>query len=201
MSTKSKKIATVELVTPDTGLTKEQLIQAAELAGKYPQLEIAYRQVKQQEQTLRGKWFHFADTLRDAKLNSREMTLLLLSFGERKQRASEIIKVISVDDKVWAKYKAAVIGFKAVLAIARTPELAEGEAVAEEETKADDEKSKPVYRTLPDATRTAIHEALDAVKAELVPTGKGYYAFASLVTYNQHGRKFSVKIEGEDVAK
>lgn len=201
------KSVELTLVSPDTNLTKEQQIQAAELSAKFPQLEIAYKKVKQQEENLRGKWFHFCDLLREPsktqKLNGREMTLLLLSFGERKQRATEIIKVVSVDDTVWAKYKANVIGFKAVLQIARAPATTETPETPEAETPEtpEAETTRPLYRTLPDATRTAIHEALDAVKAEMVPTGKGYYAFASLVTINDHGRKFTVKIEVEDIAK
>lgn len=207
-TSKTVKPAEFVLVAPDTGLTQVQRVQAQELSDKFPQIAIAYKKVKEQENNLRGKWFSFCDLLREpsksAKLNGREMTLLLLSLGERKQRATEIIKAISVDDDVWAKYKANVIGFKAILQIARHGEAESpaGSAEAENDTETPPapEKDKPVIKTLPKVLQDMLAEYLGANVAIMEPTGKGYYEFSYASTVNGHGRKFTVAIEVDDVA-
>lgn len=203
-----KNVTPLALVSPDTGLTKEQQIQAAELSAKFPQLEIAYKKVKQQEENLRGKWFHFCDLLREpsksAKLNGREMTLLLLSFGERKQRATEIIKVVSVDDDVWAKYKANVIGFKAVLQLARNPNAQTSDTETDTEAGTDEgkkPKDSPVIKTIPPTYASIICNALADDPKQFEPTGKGYYELVYVTPYGDHGRKFTVTIEVDDIAK
>lgn len=200
-----KKTNELELVGPDTGLTKEQLIQANELHTKFPAIVAAYKKVKEQENNLRGKWFSLCEKLREpgegVTLNSREMGLILRALGEPKSRVSEIIKVVSVDDKVWAQYKANVVGFRAVLQLARNPEPETPDApegTAEPETPA---KDKPVFRTLPAKMAEEVRAIADAYKAELVPTGKGFYALSLLFQHGDHGRKVVVRIEVDDVAK
>lgn len=203
-----KKSNELELVNPDTGLTKEQMIQAAELHAKFPAIVKAYEKVKEQENNLRGKWFSLCERLREpgegVTLNSREMTLILRGLGEPKSRVSEIIKVVSVDDKVWAQYKANVVGFRAVLKLARCKdEATEGETTETPETEgaADKPKDKPVIKTLPKVLQDMLVQYLGANAALMEPTGKGFYEFTYATSINSHGRKFTVAIEVDDIAK
>jgi len=205
-----KKTTELELVGPDTGLTKEQLLQANELHTKFPAIVQAYKKVKEQENNLKGKWLTLCERLREpgqgVTLNSREMTLILRALGEPKARVSEIIRVVSVDDAVWAKYKAQVVGFRAVLALARKSDDVTEAQSTEESTDTDnaettDAKHKPVYRTLPPAMAEQIRAITEGHSKELVPTGKGFYALSLLFQHSDHGRKVVVRIEVDDVAK
>lgn len=208
MSTKTKvtKTTTLELVADDTGLTKEQMLQAHELHAKFPAIVAAYTKVKEQENNLRGKWLTLCERLREpgdgVTLNSREMTLILRGLGEPKSRVSEIIKVVSVDDKVWADYKANVIGFRAVLKLARAKDDAtppEGES--EGQAEGDKPKDKPVIKTLPPTYANIIANALADDPKQFEPTGKGYYELVYVTPFGSHGRKFTVTIEVDDIAK
>lgn len=207
-----KKAVKLELVGPDTGLTPEQLLQANELHQKFPAIVIAHKKVKEQEKNLLGKWFALCEQLREpgtgVTLNAREMTLILRGLGEPKSRVSEIIRVVSVDDKVWADYKAQVIGFRAVLAIARGKVDAgagegegesDGEGGGEGEGKA--EKDKPVVKTIPPTYANIIANALADDPKQFEPTGRGYYELVYTCDYAGNRRKFTVTIEVEDVAK
>lgn len=204
-----KKTTELELVGPDTGLTKEQLVQANELHTKFPAIVQAYKKVKEQENNLKGKWITLCERLREpgqgVTLNSREMTLILRALGEPKSRVSEIIRVVSVDDKVWAQYKAQVIGFRAVLQLARGKPADTAEELASEEASENgtdaEAKHRPVYRTLPESMAELIRAATETHKGELVPTGKGFYALSLLFQHGDHGRKVVIRIEVDDVAK
>jgi len=105
---------------PDT-LTESEKQYGLELQAKFPEVVAAAADFANLEQTAARKYFTLADSLRRTGLNGRELGILLASLGYRKQRVTEIKKAISVSDDVWNKYKANVIGFKAVLAIARAP--------------------------------------------------------------------------------
>jgi len=118
------------LTNNNGALSDAQLTQAADLHRQFPEISRLYSEAKKQEAKLRGKWFALCDSLRHpadgVSLNSKDMTLLLLSLGEHKARVSEIVRVASVNDESWDQYKQGVIGFRAVLAIARTAVIPEG---------------------------------------------------------------------------
>jgi len=200
-----KKTTELELVGPDTGLTKEQLMQANELHTKFPAIVAAYKKVKEQENNLRGKWFALCERLREpgdgVTLNSREMNLILRGLGEPKSRVSEIIKVVSVDDKVWAQYKANVVGFRAVLKLARTPDAMEAETPEGEAAEGDKQKDKPVIKSIPQEIARVLADMLAGSVSAFEPTGKGYYEMVYATTHKDHGRKFTLTIEVDDVAK
>jgi len=206
---KNTKLETsFELVTDDTGLTKEQLVQAHELHAKFPAIVAAYTKVKEQENNLRGKWLTLCERLREpgdgVTLNSREMNLILRGLGEPKSRVSEIIKVVSVDDKVWAQYKANVIGFRAVLKLARGKDDAETStetSEGENEGKGEKGKDKPLIKTIPPHVAQAFADMLAGNSGQFEPTGKGYYELVYLAPFKDHGRKFTLTIEVDDVAK
>lgn len=200
-----KKTTELELVGPDTGLTKEQMMQANELHAKFPAIVAAYKRVKEQENNLRGKWFTLCERLREpgdgVTLNSREMGLILRGLGEPKSRVSEIIKVVSVDDKVWAQYKANVVGFRAVLQLARAkPEEVETDGDTDE-TPEEKPKDKPVIKSFPKPVADAIALLLNEHVNSFEPTGKGYYELVFGTQKDDHGRKFTIAIEVDDIAK
>jgi len=201
-----KKTTELELVGPDTGLTKEQLIQANELHTKFPAIVLAYKKVKEQENNLRGKWFILCERLREpaqgVTLNGREMALMLRALGEPKSRVSEIIKVVSVDDKVWAQYKANVVGFRAVLQLARQKTTEEDTDNADEATEAEAKpKDKPVVKSIPAHISQAFADLLAGNSGQFEPTGKGFYEMVYACSFKEHGRKFTLTIEVDDVAK
>jgi len=202
-----KKTTELELVGPDTGLTKEQLLQANELHTKFPAIVQAYKKVKEQENNLKGKWITLCERLREPgnniTLNAREMNLILRGLGEPKSRVSEIIKVVSVDDNVWNQYKAQVIGFRAVLQIARAKEEPTAEAETPEggETPEEKPKDKPVVKSFPKPVADAIALLLNANVNSFEPTGKGYYELVFGTQKDDHGRKFTIAIEVDDIAK
>lgn len=112
---------TISNIVVDDSLTEPERKYGLELQAKFPDVVRAASAVADQEQAMARKYFNLADSLRRTGLNGREMSLLMASLGYRKQRITEIKKAISVSDDVWEKYKANVIGFRAVLAIARAP--------------------------------------------------------------------------------
>jgi len=196
---------TLEVIEINTGLSTEQLTQAKELHTKFPAIVTAYKRVKEQENNLRGKWFTLCERLRNpaegVTLNSREMNLILRGLGENKSRVSEIIKVVSVDDKVWSDYKANVIGFRAVLQLARTKEEPEAPEGTEETAPEQGKKDKPIVKTVPPTYANTLANALADDPKQFEPTGRGYYELVYVAAFGNHGRKFTVTIEVDDIAK
>lgn len=177
--------ATPEIVNlvPDT-LTESEKTFGLELQAKYPEVVAAAQAVASEEQTMARKYFQLADALRKTGLNGREMTLLMASLGYRKQRITEIKKAISVADDVWEKYKGNVIGFKAVLAIARAPVPAPVPASPPVPGEGEGEPSptpSPARVTTIHPVASDVMEALSDVLAAAIgeghfaPVGTGYY--------------------------
>lgn len=204
-----KKIAALELVAPDTGLSESELNFAKELIVKYPAVGVAYKEVKLGEEKLKGKWLRLCEALRDPKdgtrLNGREMTLLLKGLGERKQRITEIVKVVSVDDALWAKYKQGILGFRAVLQIARNPELppeppAEGEPEAEGEPQTQEPGARVTEtHPVPAPVASAVADLLGNHYLSLPPVGKGYYQMVyTIATSPGLSRQVMVSFEVDD---
>lgn len=207
-----KNITTLELVTADTGLSQEQLKLGMEYQAKFPNIVAAYKKVREQENNLKGKWLHLCQLLRKpatgTMLNAKEMSILLRSLGENRARTSEIIRVVSVDDKVWKQYEENLIGFKAVLRLARDESADESPSADSPETPQSNDK--------PEARKTSIHVVPDVVKrgvADLLsgngfecgnalpPVGKGYYQMTYQFKVNGVQRNILVSFEVDDTTE
>lgn len=187
----NKSTALVIPARQETELDEANYQLACDLHAKFPQVAIRNREVKEAEGRLAQKYFRLCEALREPgegmKLNGKEITLLLLGLGYRKQRVTEFRRVIEVADDVWENYKKNVIGFKAVLAIARgsndgvTVEAETTEATdgGEAETTGDNSKKEaaPKVKALPKDTQTAFADAMAQAceVGTLWETGKGYY--------------------------
>jgi len=190
-----KKSESLELVN-DHGLTEQQLKFAAELAQKYPLIVQEARNAMSLEKQLVERYFTLCDELRKSGLNGRELTLLLQSEGYNKVRISEFKKVISVDDKTWAKYMRRDIGFKATLKIARsgTDNVDEATAATEatESTDAQDGVEEvPVVKPLVDPILGALAKLLK--KHELAP-GK----HTAMIDIKDYGVQILFTVKGKN---
>lgn len=191
MSTKQNQII---LAQSETGLDDAQFAIACELHQKFPQIALRQKEVNEAEKKLTGKYFRLCEAIREPgegqKLNGKEINLLLLSMGYPKSRASEMRKVIEVSDEVWEKYKQNVIGFRAVLAIARSgdSDSPSGDVSASEATEDGGQSQIPEVvsaeaeskvKGFPSDLKTALADALalSCEGGELFDTGKGYYEF------------------------
>jgi len=144
------------------GMSDVALAFAIELGEKHPTIVAAGVEFKDAYGRAGEKFYGFASALRAAKLLKKEATTLLLGLGLSKSRASEVIKVSSVSDELWAKYSAQSIGFKATLKLANgTPE---GEDSGGDGASSDGgtKPAKPVKPAL------KIHDVSHAVKKALV---------------------------------
>jgi len=182
----------LELVD-ETGLNEAQRTQASILHKKYPHIVKIHTELRQGEQKLKNKWFSFCEALRSpevgVQMNSREMSLFLRSLGESYSRASEIIRVVSVDDDTWNKYKTNVIGFKATLRIARKG-LDQGEVPAggegdEGETAASAQTEPAVTKTdtdnhLPDSCVAYATSLYNQMITEKIALGKYVHGYAAI---------------------
>jgi len=162
----------IVLVTPDSNLNESELKYALELQKKAPHIVKAHAAVGKAMSSLRGKWLDLVEACRETvdgvTPNGRELSLLLRSLGESRSRVSEIVKVSTVDQATFDRYKAGLIGFKAVLRIARgnieTPPAAPGDAEPEAEAEGTESKptkpSKHAFATLPEALSTGFADLL-----------------------------------------
>jgi len=64
-------------------------------------------------------YFGMCSAVREAKLEKKDSTLVLLALGLSKSRTSEVIRVSSVPDAIWSQYAAGSVGFKATLALGK----------------------------------------------------------------------------------
>lgn len=110
------------ILVDENGLTPPQLEAAKKLAEKFPRIVEAGKQVLDTEKTYVDKYLNLCVAMRDSGLNGKELSTLLRSIGFRKQRVTELKKVISVSPELWEKFVNRVIGFKGVLQIARDGE-------------------------------------------------------------------------------
>jgi len=90
-------------------------------------------------------YYNVVKALREAKLPKKEATLLLLGLGLAKSRASELNKLSTVKEEVWAKYHEGTIGFRAAL------QLEEGKVPPgkQEDGSGKTRKEKAKIHTLP----------------------------------------------------
>jgi len=85
------------------------------VAGKCPEIVKAASEFRDQYTRLGEKYYGLCKAVRDAKLQKKESTALLLALGLAKSRVSDLHVVAMVSDDMWARYSAQQIGFKAAL--------------------------------------------------------------------------------------
>jgi len=114
---------------PRKGMNDITLNAAAIVASKNPAIVKAAVEFREAYGRAGEKFFGIATELRNAKLVKKEATMLLHALGFSPSRTSEMIRLSSVSDEIWAKYSAQTIGFRAALELEAGPEEegAEGE--------------------------------------------------------------------------
>lgn len=166
--TGASPVTTVEVVMPAAfknhapDMSATALALAIQVGEKHPQIVRAVTELGKSLAVVGEKYYQVLHTLRHAKLQKKEATALLLGLGLTKGRASELNKLSSCSDEVWAKYSAKAIGFRAALALenGEVPpgEPGEGEDASEKEAPKPREKHK--IHTLPKPVSKALAEAL-----------------------------------------
>ena len=162
MTAKSKKknVApkTLALVN-EQGLTQSELAAAVAIGQAAPAIVAAFADYRRAEGEFASRFWTLAETLRlpvakvgptgslpALRLNGREVSLLLLSLGEIKQRVTEWKKVVEMDDDTYQKCRLAGFSKVETLGVARGSLAIEGEgedAEAVPVKKPDTETKKP----------------------------------------------------------
>jgi len=101
--------------SPLKGMNDLTLATAANVAAKNPNIVKAAVEFREAYSRAGEKFFGIASALRDAKLVKKEATMLMHALGFSASRTSEMIRLSSVSDEIWAKYNAQTIGFRAAL--------------------------------------------------------------------------------------
>jgi len=128
---------------------KPQALQAAITIGeKHPEIVKAALEFHEAYGRAGEKFFGMASTLRAAKLVGKEATLLMLGLGFSKSRASEMLRLSSVSDEIWAKYSAKTVGFRAALALDNGTET-ESSTGGTTETGAENERQSNIVKAVP----------------------------------------------------
>jgi len=200
----------ITLKTPDTGLTAPQLAQAKMLQEKCAPVVQAVLEANQLEAQLGDKYFAICRALRqkykvvvnadERTLDRKEVSLLLQSLGYRKQRITEINKVVEVTDEIWKSYEARKLSFRGTLQLARgagEEGSGEGEVDSPEGAGTGADAGKPQPKT-PKAVQSELAELLvkhfDSLKST---KGKKPYVF-TYETPNGDGneeKKFEVTLK------
>lgn len=111
----------------DPSIKGATLALAIQVGERHPQIVQAAIDFKKSFAESGEKYYQLLHTLRHAKLPKKEATALLLGLGFPKGRASELNKLSSAKDEVWAKYSGKAISFRAALALEDgKPEKGEG---------------------------------------------------------------------------
>lgn len=198
------------LKTPDHGLTAEQLVQAKILQEKCAPVVAAVTAANQLEAQLGDKYFEICRSLRakykvvnntdERTLTRKEVSLLLQSLGYRKQRITEINKVVEVSEEIWKTYEARKLSFRGTLQLARgAGEEGSGTGELDDPAGAGTgaDAGKPQPKT-PKAVQSELADLLLKHFEQLKSTkGKKPYAF-EYVTPNADGneeKKFEVSIK------
>lgn len=117
------------LKMPDTGLDEKQMAQAKILQEKCAPVVAAVQAANLLETQLGDKYFEICRSLRqkykvvnntdERTLTRKEVSLLLQSLGYRKQRITEINKVVEVSEEIWKTYEQRKLSFRGTLQLAR----------------------------------------------------------------------------------
>jgi len=115
--------AAVAIVLPpafeahDPSLQGASLALAIQVGEKNPKIVNAAHEFKVAVGTTGEKYLKLLHALREAKLQKKEATALLLGLGFNKGRASELNKLSTAKQEVWDQYAAKGISFRAALAL------------------------------------------------------------------------------------
>lgn len=173
----------LEVIEDAHGLKPEELKQAVELQTKNPEVVKMTEELRQAMQKTGEKYIGLCESLRNSQLNGPDMVLLMRSLGFRKQRITEIRRVISVPDELWEKYKARQLSFKATLTAARGGlQLPAGETPDKEERESEDGEGEgggggsggaKIHR-MPKGLQTELVKALNEHPLKDTPGSEGY---------------------------
>jgi len=132
----------------ENGLSETQLVQAKQLCEKHREIAELAKEVQFTEGRLKEKYVGLCHEIRKSGMNAKEFTLILRSQGFYPSRVSEIKKVCSLPEEVFAKYLAGDIGRKMAIKIARSGDDNVEEAVAVTEASvSEDDSAEPVDQT------------------------------------------------------
>lgn len=176
MSTPTLPLQVVSDAKNEFGLSAVQMVQALEIQKKFPQIVSAITEAKTLEKRIGEQYFTACDELRKSGLNGRECSLLLQSLGYRKQRITEIKRLVASPDDVWEKYRTGVLGFNAAVKIARDGKENVDEAGAATVTTSEDSPDEgqqemasvgaPVVNALPESILAALTKAMKKAPLE-----------------------------------
>jgi len=137
---------------PIPGMNQLTLAAAVSVGAQHPEIVTAAVEFREAYGRAGEKFFGIASALRAAKLVKKEATMLMHALGFSASRTSEMIKLSSVSDEVWAKYSGQSVGFRAALQL-------EDESTGEGENSTGGKK--------PRASNTKIHPVSKAVATSL----------------------------------
>jgi len=192
-----KNVLPLEVVSEqknEFGLSAVQMVQALEIQKKFPQIVTAIHEAKNLEKRIGEQYFTACDELRKSGINGRECSLLLQSLGYRKQRITEIKKLVASPDDIWEKYRTGVLGFNAAVKIARDGKEnvdEAGSATVSHGVEADTQDTGtdggivPVVTPLPEPILTALMRAI-----KKTPLEKGKY-----VAMTDSGLQISITVK------
>jgi len=171
-------IVPAELEHHDPKMSQAQLALAVLVARKNPQIVAEGLAFREAYNRAGERYFGMCNALRSAKLVKKEGTALLLGLGFSKSRASEVIRLSSVSDAIWAKYSAGSVGFKAALELdAPQEESSAGGTEAEGDAKKPAKAAVKIH-DLPKEVHVAFTEACALIARPLKKGAKTEWAYA-----------------------
>lgn len=178
----------------DPSLKGAGLTLAIQTGEKHPEIVQAAIEFKASVGLAGEKYYHLLHALRNAKLQKKEATALLLGLGFNKGRASELNKLSTCKQEVWDKYSGKAISFRAALAL-EDGKPVKGPDSGNEGDKPSKKKAK--IHALPKPVQAALVTALEPWLAKdstlPAPTKSGNrteYGF----TYEANGRTLYLQI-------
>jgi len=166
----------------DFGLTSAEMTAANNIASATPDVVKAHKAYRDAEGSFRSQFFELCEQLRKPisqlsgkgelmpamRMNGREVTLLLLSLGEPKQRVTEFKRIVEMDESLFEKARTLNLTKVQTLAVARgSAEIQEGEEGVEvvptgrRDGKVKGTPTKAKFHKLPTALKTAIAAAIE----------------------------------------
>jgi len=178
----NKKEKPLALVN-ENGLTVGEATLAKSLEQQCPKIAEAFKQYQQAEGEFRSRFWSLAEALRQpqvingpsgpraaARLTGRQITVLLLSLGEIKQRVTEWKRVVEMDDETYEKCRLAGFSKVETLGIARgslvitgegeeakAEKLASSASGEEGASEAPSKPAEPTFHRIPKGVATIIH--------------------------------------------
>jgi len=202
-SKKPKAPKTLVLVN-EQGLTVEEVKRATMLQSAAQDVVTSFTAYRMAEGEFKSRFWSLAESLRKPvvltvggavvtrKLESEEITLLLLNLGEIKQRVTEWKRIAEMDEETYAKCRKGLLSKVETLGVARgSLELVEGEggAIEAKSKKSEDKKpaataTEPEYHKLPKNIAGQFHDIITGGAA-----GLGLKAQKDGVPYELKGQR------------